>query len=142
MFNLAVQMGRLVAAPELNSTPNGVSVTTFRLAVNRSYSEKDGERKADFITIVAWRKTAEFICKYFKKGDPILVQGNLQTRQYIDKDDKKQFVTQLIAEKVFFAGGKKASEGNEYDKAASSIPNIELPKESYSVHEDDGDLPF
>lgn len=142
MFNLAVQMGRLVADPELKSTPNGVSVTTIRLAVNRSFSEKDGERKADFITVVAWRKTAEFICKYFKKGDPILVQGNLQTRQYTDKDDKKQFVTELIAEKVFFAGGKKSAAGNEYDTAAKEKPDAELSDDNYSIPDDDGDLPF
>ena len=80
MLNVAVLMGRLVADPELRQTPSGLSVTTFRIAVDRNYAKAGQERQADFIDIVAWRQTAEFVCKYFRKGSMIAVQGSIQTR--------------------------------------------------------------
>ena len=80
MLNVVALLGRLTADPELRKTPNGVSVTTFTVAVNRSYVKQGGERQTDFIDVVAWRSTAEFITKYFKKGQMIAVQGSIQTR--------------------------------------------------------------
>ena len=85
MLNVVALMGRLVADPELKTTQSGNSVCTFRVAVDRSYAPQGEERQADFITVTAWRKTAEFICKYFQKGSMISVQGRLETRQYQDK---------------------------------------------------------
>ena len=89
-FNKVILMGRLVAAPELKTTPAGLPVTSFVLAVDRKYS-KDGEKKADFITIVAWRQTAEFVCKYFGKGSAIIICGEIQTRSWTDDAGKKRY---------------------------------------------------
>lgn len=88
-MNSIILIGRLTAAPELKTTTGGNKVTTFQIAVDRRYSGKDGERQTDFITCVAWRNTAEFITKYFKKGDPIAIQGELQGRKYEDKNGNK-----------------------------------------------------
>ena len=98
MLNIAVIMGRLVAAPELRTTPSGVSVTSFRVAVDRSYSSRDGgERQTDFIDVVAWRGTAEFVCKYFQKGQMIAVNGRIQTRSYEDKQGNKRTAVEFVA---------------------------------------------
>ncbi|MEE1054531.1 MAG: single-stranded DNA-binding protein, partial [Acutalibacteraceae bacterium] len=85
MFNLVVLTGRLTADPELKTTPNGISVTSFSIAVDRRYRSGE-ERQTDFINIVAWRTSAEFICKYFKKGNLIGIEGSIQTRRYQDKN--------------------------------------------------------
>ena len=91
MINTVVLMGRLTADSELKTTPSGISVTSFRIAVDRSYSPRDGgERQTDFIDIVAWRGTAEFVCKYFGKGQMIAVTGRIQTRNYEDKGGSKR----------------------------------------------------
>ena len=108
-FNKVILMGRLTAAPELKQTGNGVSVTSFTLAVDRKYN-KDAEKKADFITVVAWRQTAEFICKYFGKGSAILICGELQTRSWTDDAGKKHYATEVMASEVSFAESKKSSE--------------------------------
>ena len=81
MYNRAIILGRLTADPELKQTPSGVSVVSFSVAVDRRYSPKGGEKQVDFLAVVAWRQTAEFICRYFSKGNPILVEGEIQTRQ-------------------------------------------------------------
>lgn len=110
MLNIAVIMGRLVAAPELRTTPSGVSVTSFRVAVDRSYSSRDGgERQTDFIDVVAWRGTAEFVCKYFQKGQMIAVNGRIQTRNYEDKQGNKRTAVEVVAENVHFCGSKRES---------------------------------
>lgn len=100
-FNKVILMGNLTAAPELKQTPSGASVCTFSIAVNRKMA-KNGE--VDFINIVAWRHTAEFVAKYFTKGKTILVCGQLQTRSYTDKQGAKRTVTEVVAEEVSFAG--------------------------------------
>lgn len=110
-FNKVILMGRLCADPELKQTSGGLPVTSFSLAVDRK--GKTGEYKqCDFITVVAWRQTAEFICRYFKKGQAILVCGELQTRSWQDNNGNKRYATEVVASEVSFCEAKGASEGN------------------------------
>lgn len=108
MLNVVALMGRLVADPELKTTQSGNSVCTFRVAVDRSYVPHGEERQADFITVTAWRKTAEFVSKYFQKGSMISVQGRLETRQYQDKNGNNRTATEVLAAEVGFCGPKAA----------------------------------
>ena len=135
MLNVAILMGRLVADPEIRHTPNDIAVTSFTIAVDRSYVKSGAERQADFIDIVAWRGTAEFICKYFKKGRKIAVQGVIQTRSYTDKDGNKRKAFEVLAEKVDFADSKQEKQGSA---------DVQYTPESEGFEEimDDGDLPF
>ena len=110
-FNKVILMGRLTSDPELKQSANGVAVTSFSLAVDRRLS-KDGERKCDFITIVAWRQTAEFIHKYFRKGSAMLVCGEIQTRSWEDSNGNKRYATEVVASEVTFCEAKRDSEGN------------------------------
>ena len=113
-------MGRMVADPELKQTPNGVSVATFRLAVERNYQPKDSnERLCDFISCVAWRQTGEFITRYFSKGSMIAIEGSIQTRQYQDKNGNKRTATVVIADQAYFAG----SNSNESNQSNQSNQN-------------------
>ena len=107
MYNKAVLMGRICNDLELKTTQNGVSVISFRLAVNRSYQAKGEERETDFFNIVAWRGTAEFIARNFSKGSMILVDGELQTRQYVDKNGSTQNVVELNVGSAYFTGEKR-----------------------------------
>ena len=132
-FNKVILMGRLVAAPELKTTPAGLPVTSFVLAVDRKYS-KDGEKKADFITIVAWRQTAEFVCKYVGKGSAIIICGELQTRSWTDDAGKKRYATEVLANEVNFVESKKNSE-------AGAAPEAYAPEGFVAVDVDE-DLPF
>ena len=103
-INTAVIMGRLTADPELKTTSSGLSVLSFSVAVERNY-QKEGEEKAvDFINVVAWRKTAEFVSKYFHKGSMIAVEGSIQTRKYEDKDGNKRTAFEILANTVSFCG--------------------------------------
>lgn len=104
MLNRAILMGRLVADPELKTTISGTSVTSFRIAVERSYVKSGEERKADFIGIVCWSHTAEFVCRYFRKGSLIAVEGQLQSRTFQAKDGTNHYVTEVIANNVNFTG--------------------------------------
>lgn len=108
MLNVVAIQGRLTHDPELKTTPNGVSVCSFRIACERSYSSKGEERKADFFTITAWRQTAEFVCKYFQKGSMIAIEGSLQTRQYQDQQGSNRTVVEIVANNVSFCSGKAA----------------------------------
>lgn len=103
MLNRAILMGRLAADPELRTTPSGVSVTSFRIAVARTYDREI----TDWIDIVAWRQQAEFACKYFHKGDPIIVEGSIQTRNYEDRNGNRRTATEVVAGQLHFAGNKK-----------------------------------
>ena len=107
MLNRVILMGRLVAAPELKTTASGLSVTSFRIAVDRSYVKQGEERKADFIDIVCWRQTAEFVCRYFGKGAMIAVEGQLQTRTYQAKDGTNRYVVEVVADNVSFTGERR-----------------------------------
>lgn len=108
MLNVVALMGRLVADPELKTTQSGNSVCTFRVAVDRSYVPQGEERQADFITVTAWRKTAEFVSRYFQKGSMISVQGRLETRQYQDKNGNNRTATEVLAAEVGFCCPKAA----------------------------------
>lgn len=105
-FNKVILIGNLCADPELKNTPNGVSVTSFSLAVGRRKAAKDQEPQTDFITVVAWRNTAEFICKYFQKGKAILIVGSLQTRTWEDQNGNKRYATEVVAEEAQFVEKK------------------------------------
>ena len=142
MLNVAVLMGRLVADPELKSTQNGVEVCSFRIAVDRSYAQKGEERKADFIDVVAWRQTAAFVCKYFGKGSMIAVQGEIQTRNYEDKNGNKRTAVEVVASSVSFCGSKAESgtaSPSNAGRAATASPPASL---DVAVEDDDEDLPF
>lgn len=106
MLNVAVLMGRLVADPELKHTQNNVSWTRFSLAVERDVSKKGEEKQTDFIDVVAWRSTAEFICRWFKKGQLIAVHGSIQTRVYKDTEGNSRKAFEVVADEVHFADSK------------------------------------
>lgn len=108
-MNKVILMGRLVADPELKTTPSGLSVTTVRVAVNRRFSA-DGTNTADFFDVVCWRQTADFVAKYFTKGRMIGVVGSLQTRSWTDKNGNKRYVTEVIADEAYFCGDKAEAE--------------------------------
>jgi single-strand DNA-binding protein len=106
-FNKVILGGRMTADPELKTTPSGIAVTTFTVAVNRRFSGKnEGEAQADFFNVTAWRATAEFICKYFKKASSICVMGSLQTRSWVDKDGQKRYATEIVADEAYFVDAK------------------------------------
>ena len=154
MLNVAVIMGRLVADPELRRTPNDISVTSFRVAVDRNFQRAGTERQTDFIDIVAWRQTAEFVCRYFQKGSMIAVNGSIQTRSYTDRDNNKRTAFEIVADNVSFTGSK--SETGTSGRGAYTPPPREdsnpfsEPSPAYSSgsNEDfeevlgDDDLPF
>lgn len=142
MLNDVSLMGRLTADPELRRTPNGVSVTTFTIAVERTYTPQGQEKQTDFIDIVAWRNTAEFACKYFTKGKMMAVQGSIQTRTYEDKEGHKRKAFEVVADNVFFCGDKAPA------RASADIPGEAAPafaqgqSDDFAVCDDNEDLPF
>lgn len=131
-MNKVILLGRLTKDPELRTTPTGVSVCRFSVAVNRRFA-KEGQQTADFINCVAWRQNAEFLAKYFTKGRMLAVVGTLQTRNY-DKDGQTHYVTEVIADEVYFAGDNKAQ--YTFDQ-----PQVELSDVAVPIPNDD-DLPF
>ena len=143
MLNCAVIMGRLTADPELRQTPTGVAVTRFTVAVDRGYVKAGEERKADFITVVAWRQTAEFVTRYFSKGSMIAVQGSIQTGSY-EKDGIKRSTFEIVADNVSFCGSKSESSTGGAprmnDTAATSFSNGSI--NDFAAVADDDDLPF
>lgn len=130
MINNVTLMGRLTAAPELKTTNSGINVTSFCIAVDRRFSQ-NGEKQADFINCVAWRNTAEFIAKYFGKGDQIAVIGEIQTRKYTDKDGNNRTAFEVVINQASFCGGK--SNANSDD--AMNVGYTEIKA-------NDDDLPF
>ena len=131
-MNKVILIGRLTANPELKKTQTGTSVTSFSLAVDRRF-KKEGEQTADFINVVAWKTTAEFICKYFTKGKMLGIAGSIQTRSWQAQDGTKRFATEVIAEEAYFVGDKieKAPEANTLPMAdftfSEQANNEELP---------------
>lgn len=131
MYNKAIIMGRICNGLELKTTSNGISVLSFRLAVDRSYQAKGEERKTDFLNIVAWRNTAEFINRYFSKGRMILVEGELQSRQYVDKNNVNQTVVEIIAINASFTGEPKPGGGYKNQNADYSGSNGNSGSQTY-----------
>lgn len=126
-FNKVILIGNMVADPELKQTPNGISVCRFRLAVQRRFarSADQGQQTADFLDVVAWRQSAEFVSKYFKKGSPILVCGQIQSRNWEDKDGAKRYTVEIVADEVSFVGSKSDEGGrsdSQYGNSNYSTP--------------------
>ena len=159
MLNVVAIMGRLVADPELRTTPNGVNVASFRIACDRNFARQGEQRQADFIDIVAWRSQAEFVCKYFQKGSLIAIDGSIQTRQYQDKNGNNRTAFEIVANNINFAGPKNSNAGGgagyqntapSYQNAAPARPAAVEAAPSYSsgsaddfaVIDDSDDLPF
>ena len=141
MYNKTILMGRLTRDPELKTTPSGVSVCTFSIAVDRRYQTKGEEKKTDFFNIVAWRTTGEFVVKYFRKGSLILVEGELQTRQYTNKDGVNVTVTEINAEQVSFTGEKARDGAQSGNNAAPAAAQTAGGANDYAGVSDD-DYPF
>lgn len=138
-MNKAVLMGRLTRDPEVRYTStNNTLVASFSLAVNRRFARQGEERQADFINVVAWDKIGEFCSKYFKKGQQVGVIGRIQTRSYDDKDGKKVYVVEVIAEEAYFADSRK-DEGQV--PQTTQAPFEQQPTQAFTPVTDD-DLPF
>ena len=143
MLNCVTLMGRLVADPELRTTGTGKSVATFRIAVDRSYQKAGEQRQADFITIVAWESTANFVCRYFTKGSMIAVQGSIQTRQYEDSNGAKRTAFEVLAREVSFCGSKAETGTSAPMAAPAAAPAYQNASPSdFEEITDDEDLPF
>ena len=125
MLNSVCLMGRLTADPELKSTQSGVSVCNFRIAVDRTYTPKGQEKQTDFINIVTWRSTAEFVSRYFRKGQLVAVQGSIQTSQYTDRDGNKRTTFDGVADNVFFAEKKAESGETKQGAGYDHSPDIQ-----------------
>ena len=150
-LNKVVLAGRLTGDPELKQTASGISVLSFTLAVNRRFASKAGEQgesQADFITVVAWRQTAEFIAKYFRKGSAICVTGSIQTRNWQDQQGNRRYATEVVADEAMFVDSRNESgmsqssytpdaytQAPSYSSNPGSAPNFE-------DHNTDDDLPF
>ena len=140
-LNKVILIGNLTADPELKQTQSGISVVSFTIAINRRYQSKNAperQQTADFINIVAWRQSAEFVSRFFRKGKPILVCGSIQSRSYTDESGNKRIVVEVLAHEVSFVESKAASEepSGTYEPEAYSAPKME------EVNPDDEDLPF
>ena len=133
MLNVIAIQGRLVADPTLRQTQAGKSVATFRIACDRNRKGPDGQTQADFIDVVVWERTAEFVTRYFHKGNLIAVDGRLQTRNYQDHNGMKRTAFEVVANDVSFCGPRPQ---------AQQDPTIQPTDEDFSVVEDTGDLPF
>ena len=152
MLNVVAIMGRLVADPELRTTQQGTNVCTFRIACERSYTPKGQQRQADFVDIVAWGKTAEFICKFFQRGSMIVVDGSLQTRQYQDKQGNKRTAVEVVANNISFAGAKRQDGQSAPSYEQQTISHVQQAKaqsgfaqgstDDFAVIDDNDDLPF
>ncbi len=151
MLNKIILMGRLTRDPELRRTQSGTAVTSFSLAVDRDFKSQSGEKETDFIDIVAWRNTAEFVSKYFTKGRMAIVEGRLQIRDWTDREGGKRRSAEVVADNVYFGDSKRdaASDGGYAPPAYGAVPSrsaTPAPTESQSdfaeIGEDDGELPF
>ena len=137
MLNHIDLMGRLTRDPELRRTQSGIAVASFTLAVDRDYQTKDsGEKQTDFVDIVAWRNTAEFVSKYFTKGRMAVVSGRLQMRDWTDKDGNKRRSAEVVADSVYFGDSKKDGASDSRETTATTGPQYT------EAEPDDGELPF
>lgn len=144
MLNVAVLMGRLTGDPEIRVTPDGKKVASFSVACDRDFKNRDGERQTDFLNIVAWEKTAEFLEKYFHKGDLISIEGRIQARQYQDRNGNNRTAVEIVARNVFFAGGKKDIAGQAKPAPApQNAGSFEPVKDDgFALIDDEEDLPW
>ena len=146
MLNKIMLMGRLTRDPELRTTQGGQSVTSFTIACDRDFKDKStGEKATDFIDIVAWRQTAEFVSKFFAKGRMAVVEGRLQIRDWTDKDGGKRRTAEVVADNVYFGDSKKDSDGGSYPGPTGGYappPAGPSGNEFGDLADDDGELPF
>ncbi len=148
MLNKIIIMGRLARDPELRRTQSGVSVTSFRIACDRDFKSQSGEKETDWIDVVAWRNTAEFVSKYFTKGRMAIVEGRLQTRDWTDKDGNKRTAVEVVADNVYFGDSKRDGQGGGYDAPSYAAPAsggyapAAGGNQFAEIDEEDGDLPF
>lgn len=141
MLNKIIIMGRLTRDPELRRTGSGTAVTSFSLACDRDFKSQSGEKETDFIEVVAWKNTAEFVSKYFSKGRMVVVEGRLQIRDWTDKDGNKRTTAEVVAENVYFADSKR-SESNENQKENFNALSGRLSDDFVPISEEDGEIPF
>lgn len=152
-MNKAILIGRLTRDPDMRTTPQQVAVATFTIAIDRKFKNAGGERQADFINIVAWRQSAEFVGKYFKKGSKIVVVGSIQTRTYDDKDGKKVYVTEVVADEIEFAESKRDDSSNgsyqpsgngtgSSNQGSQNFPSVPSTDGFLTMDDDDTSLPF
>ncbi|MCQ2354027.1 MAG: single-stranded DNA-binding protein [Clostridia bacterium] len=147
-LNKVILCGRLTADPELKTTPSGISVVSFTLAVNRRFRSADNNNQpqADFINIVAWRQTAEFIARYFKKGSSLCVSGNIQTRKWTDQQGQNRYATEVVVEDAMFVDSRNegpsrdnSSANNAFGSEPYATPGA---ADSFDIVKNDDDLPF
>ena len=158
-MNKVILVGNLARDPELRQTPAGVSVARFTIAVNRNYTAKDGQQQTDFISCVAWRQLAEFLCRYFQKGSSIQLCGSIQTRSWDGQDGKRQYATEVVADELHFNGPKRqsqdgfagadggfgSSQSGGFNTPAQSQPSFDGGSDDTGFSDIDGsedDLPF
>ena len=143
-LNKVILMGNLTADPEFKTTPSGVPVTTFSIAVGRRFAKESDEVKADFFNIIAWRQTAEFVSKFFNKGKSIVVVGSIQNRTYTTQDGQKRYITEIIADECTFAGnaGNGQNEGMSANIHTTQPAQASLQTANFEEISQDDDLPF
>ena len=142
MLNQIALHGRITRDPELRRTQGGVAVASFSIAVDQDFTDKEGRRATDFIDCTAWRQTAEFICKYFTKGQEIIVTGRLQNESWTDKDGKQRKTNKVVVERADFCGKKDG--GTDSSAPLRSAQNDSAPRyaDYAPIEDDDGDIPF
>ena len=141
MLNKVVLMGRLTKDPELRRTGSGTAVTSFSLACDRDFKSQSGEKETDFIEVVSWKNTAEFVSKYFRKGRMAVVDGRLQIRDWVDKDGGKRHSAEVIADNVYFADSKR-SESNDNQKENFNALSGRVSDDFAPISEENGEIPF
>ena len=146
-FNKVILGGRLTADPELKQTQSGIAVVSFSIAVNRRFQSKDAPQQTDFFNVTAWRNTAEFVSKYFRKGSSICVVGTIQNRTWTDQQGTKRYATDIVADEVMFVDSRQDSNAASggYTPDAYSTPSFSTPAASAPKFEEiktDDDLPF
>ena len=147
-LNKVILVGRLTAEPELKQTPSGVSVIRFTVAVNRrrTRNAEQSEQQADFITVTAWRQTAEFISKYFRKGSAICITGSIQTSSWTDQQGQKRYSTEVVADEAMFVDSRSEGATGGYAPdaygSAPSYSSTEAIAPNFEDHNTDDDLPF
>ena len=141
MLNKIIIMGRLTIDPELRRTGSGTAVTSFSLACDRDFKSQSGDKETDFIEVVAWKNTAEFVSKYFSKGRMAVVEGRLQIRDWTDKAGNKRTTAEVVADNVYFADSKR-SESNDNQKENFNALSGRLSDDFVPISEEDGEIPF
>ena len=140
MLNKIIIMGRLTRDPELRRTGSGTAVTSFSLACDRDFKSRSGDKETDFIEVVAWKNTAEFVSKYFSKGRMAVVEGRLQTRDWTDREGGKRVATEIVADNVYFGDSKRDSDSGTASSYSDTLSG--MTQDFSEISEEDGEIPF